>query len=230
MTRVHVIIPALNEEASLPDVLDPLRTVPAINIVVVDNGSRDGTRRVAESRGVSVVAEPQPGYGSACLAGLATLADASDDDVVAFLDADGSDDPVLIAALVNPIVAGEHDLVLASRTLVPGERGALTPAQRIGNMLACHLIHRFWGVRFTDLAPARAIRLGALRSLHMDDRNFGWTVQMQIRAARTGLRCREIPSRYRRRRAGESKVSGSLRGSIRAAVTILRVIGAEARR
>lgn len=230
MARVHVIIPALNEEASLPGVLHSLRAVPDVDVLVVDNGSRDGTSTVAARYGATVVHEPRRGYGSACLAGLAALRDAPDRDIVAFVDADGSDDPALVGALVAPLDADEADFVLASRTLVPGEHGALTPAQRTGNLLACRLIAWRWRVRYTDLAPCRALRLGSLRRLRMDDRDFGWTVQMQIRAARAGLRCHEIPSRYRNRRAGRSKVSGSVRGSVRAALTILRVIGAEARR
>lgn len=230
MADVHVIIPALNEAASLPGVLDALRNMPRLHVIVVDNGSHDSTAETALRHGATVVREPRRGYGSACLAGLAALEGAPDDDMVAFIDADGSDDPSLVETLVAPIEAGRADFVLASRTLLPAEPGALTTPQRIGNVLACRVIAWRWKVRFTDLAPGRALRLGTLRRLGMDDRDFGWTVQMQIRAARFGLRCEEIPSRYRRRRAGTSKVSGSLRGSVQAALTILRVIGAETRR
>ncbi len=225
-SRVHVIIPAQNEEQSLPAVLTGL-IGSATTVIVVDNGSVDRTAEVARAHGARVVCEPRSGYGRACLTGLGVLGDADDDDVVAFFDADGSDDPDLLEQLVGPIVRGEADLVLASRTLIPGERGALSPAQRFGNRLACSLVSRCWGVKYTDLAPCRALRLGALRSLSMSDPDLGWTVEMQIRAARQGLRIAEIPSHYRRRRAGVSKISGTLLGSVRAGTTILRVIGRE---
>ena len=174
-----------------------------------------------------VVQEPTRGYGAACLAGLAAVAERPGSDVVVFLDADGSDDPGLVPVLAGLVLDGEADIVLASRTLLDGEPGALTLSQRIGNWLACRLIDRLWGVRYSDLAPCRSVSLRALRTLHMDDRDFGWTVEMQIRAARSGLRIREIPSRYRRRRAGRSKISGTVVGSIRAGATILRVIARE---
>jgi glycosyltransferase involved in cell wall biosynthesis len=224
-SRVHVVIPARNEEQALPGVLDGLGG--ATTVIVVDNGSVDRTAEVARARGARVVHEPRFGYGAACLAGLATLQNEPDDDVVAFFDADGSDDPLLLEPLVDPILRGEADFVLASRTLVLGEAGALTPAQRLGNRLACSLVARLWGVKYTDLAPCRALSLGALNTLRMEDRGFGWTVEMQIRAAHRGLRITEIASRYRRRRAGESKISGTVWGSIRAGTTILRVIARE---
>jgi glycosyltransferase involved in cell wall biosynthesis len=222
--RIHVIIPALDEESSLPAVLDALAPLGNFNVVVVDNGSRDRTATVAAALGVKVVSEPRRGYGAACLAGLAALADQPGGDIVAFLDADGSDDPRELPKLLEPIARGQADFVLASRTLVAGEEGALTPVQHLGNRLACFLIARLWGVRYTDLAPCRALTLDGLRSLNMQDTDFGWTVEMQIRAARHGLRVQEIPSRYRRRRMGRSKISGSLLGSVRAGVTILGVI------
>jgi glycosyltransferase involved in cell wall biosynthesis len=199
----------------------------AATVIVVDNGSVDRTAEVARAHGAVVVREPRLGYGTACLAGLATLRDAADHDVVAFFDADGSDDPLLLEQLVDPVIRGVADLVLASRTLVPGEVGALTLSQRFGNRLACSLVSRLWGVNYTDLAPCRALSVGALNSLQMNDRDFGWTVEMQIRAARQQLRITEIPSRYRRRRGGESKISGTISGSVRAGTTILRVIGRE---
>ncbi len=225
--RVHVIIPALDEESSLPSVLDALAGLGNLNVIVVDNGSRDRTPDVAVARGVKVVPEHRRGYGAACLAGLRALADEPGHDVVAFLDADGSDDPRELLKLLEPIARGRADFVLASRTLVAGEKGALTPLQKVGNRLACFLIGRFWGVRYTDLAPCRAMTLEGLRSLKMQDTGFGWTVEMQIRAARHGLRVQEIPSRYRRRQAGRSKISGSLWGSARAGATILGVIQRE---
>ncbi len=221
-----MIIPALNEELALPGVLEALRGTAA-SVIVVDNGSIDRTADVARAHGAEVVHEPRPGYGNACLKGIAALRDVPGDDVVAFFDADGSDDPCVLPRLVEPLTSGAADMVLASRTLLPGERGALTPAQRMGNRLACYLVSRIWGVRYTDLAPCRALTLEALRGLGMTDRDFGWTVQMQIRAARQGLRIREIPSRYRRRRAGTSKISGTVWGSVRAGHTILSGIARE---
>jgi len=225
-SRVHVVIPARDEEQALPSVLDGLAGYAA-TVIVVDNGSVDRTAEIARAHGAVVVREPRLGYGTACLAGLATLRDAADRDVVAFFDADGSDDPLLLEQLVDPVIRGVADLVLASRTLVPGEVGALTLGQRWGNRLACSLVSRFWGVKYTDLAPCRALSLGALNSLGMNAPDFGWTVEMQIRAARQGLRITEIPSRYRRRRGGKSKISGTFWGSLRAGATIFWVIGRE---
>lgn len=226
-STVHVVIPARNEERALPAVLDALTAVGGCHVLVVDNGSRDRTAEVARAGGATVVPEPRAGYGAACLAALAALADRPGSDVVAFLDADGSDDPSLVPTLAAPVASGEADLVLASRTLVRGEPGALTLGQRLGNRLACRLIEAFWGVRYTDLAPCRAARLETLRALRLRDRDFGWTVEMQIRAAREHLRIREIPSRYRRRRRGRSKISGTVLGSLRAGATILAVIARE---
>jgi glycosyltransferase involved in cell wall biosynthesis len=223
------VVPARNEEHTLPGVLEGL-VGNAGTIVVVDNGSVDRTGDVARALGALVVSEPRVGYGTACLTGIAALAHVPDDDVIAFFDADGADDPILLKKLVAPILCGAADLVLASRTLVPAEPGALTAAQRLGNRLACTLVFRFWGVKYTDLAPCRALRVGVLRHLGMRDPDFGWTIEMQIRAARQRLRIVEIPSRYRRRRGGASKVSGTALGSLRAGSTILRVIARELRR
>lgn len=225
--QVYVIIPALNEEDSLPHLVPALRDAGADRLIVVDNGSTDRTGPVAGELGAEVVTEARRGYGAACLAGLAALTTASPESVVAFYDADGSDDPALLPRLVEPIAAGTADFVLGSRTHVAGEPGSLSLAQRVGNQMACSLISLFWGERYTDLAPCRAVRFGALTSLQMSDQDFGWTVEMQIRAARRGLRTLEIPSPYRRRRAGRSKISGTVLGSLRAGATILGVIGRE---
>lgn len=215
------MIPARDEEEALPAVLASLNDLGDLDMIVVDNASRDRTAAVARRAGATVIEQRRVGYGAACLAALAYLGSSSSDDVVVFLDADGSDDPRLVRMVAEPVQAGAADLVLASRALGRSERGALTLPQRLGNWLACRLIHLFWGVRYTDLAPCRAARLGVLRALALDDPGFGWNVQMQVRAARHGLCILELPSHYRRRRHGRSKISGTVSGAVRAGVGIL---------
>lgn len=221
--RVAVVMPALNEAPALPHVLP---AIPAWvhEVIVVDNGSRDGTAAVAAGLGARVVSEPRRGYGQACLAGIAALSPGID--TVVFMDADASDRPEEMAALLAPIASGAADMVIGSRP-AGAEPGALTPQQRFGNALACWLIRLLWGVRFTDLGPFRAIGMDALARLEMQDRNYGWTVEMQVRAAGRGLRCAEVPVGYRRR-IGQSKVSGTISGSVKAGVKILWVIAVEA--
>ena len=221
--RVAVVMPALNEAPALPHVLP---AIPAWvhEVIVVDNGSRDGTAAVAAGLGARVVSEPRRGYGQACLAGIAALSPGID--TVVFMDADASDRPEEMARLLAPIATGAADMVIGSRP-AGAEPGALTPQQRFGNALACWLIRLLWGVRFTDLGPFRAIGRDALAQLEMQDRNYGWTVEMQVRAAGRGLRCAEVPVGYRRR-IGTSKVSGTISGSVKAGVKILWVIGVEA--
>jgi len=216
--RVAVVIPALNEERSLPLVLAALPKVD--DVIVVDNGSSDGTARVAAAGGARVVSEPRRGYGSACLAGIAAL---RDPDVVVFVDADFSDHPDELPALVAPIEEGNADLVIGSRALGNSEDGALLPQARFGNKLACLLVRIIYGHRYTDLGPFRAIRFDALKRIGMRDRNFGWTVEMQIRALRQGLRVTEVPVSYRKR-VGVSKISGTMWGTIRAGYKILLTI------
>ena len=222
--RIAVIIPALNEERSLPLVLAGLPRERIHEIVVVDNGSTDNTAQVARDGGARVVQEPRRGYGSACLAGIAAL---DDPGIVVFLDADHSDDPADFPSVVSPILEDRADLVIGSRVLGEREKGALLPQALFGNWLATRLIHWIWGPRFTDLGPFRAIRADALRRLDMQDRDFGWTVEMQIKAARHGLRCVEVPVSYRRR-VGRSKITGTIGGSVRAAHKILFTIFREA--
>lgn len=217
--RIAAIIPALNEERSIGNVLASLP--PWIDdVIVADNGSTDRTSQVAGQHGARVVHEPRRGYGSACLAAMAVL---DCPDVVVFLDGDYSDYPEEADRLVDPIVAGVADIVLGSRVLGAHEPGALTPQALFGNWLACRLIKAFWGQRFTDLGPFRAIRHSALQRLNMRDPDYGWTVEMQIKAARDGLRVLEVPVSYRRR-IGRSKVSGTVRGVIAAGTKILGTI------
>ena len=189
----------------------------------MDNGSTDATAAVARGAGAEVVTEPRRGYGAACLAGLAHWSDPPPD-VVVFLDADGSDDPSELGALLAPIVRGEASLVIGSRVLGEREPGALTPVQHFGNVLAAFLMRVLFGGRFTDLGPFRAIRRDALERLGMRDRDYGWTVEMQARALRAGIPATEVPVRYRRRRHGRSKVSGTLAGVWGAGTKILFTI------
>ena len=218
--RLHAIIPALDEAETIASVVAAVSRESVDHIIVVDNGSSDATAAIAAEAGADVVVEPERGYGAACLAGLDVLLDADDDDVVVFIDGDGQSDPKDIASLVTPIASGDADLVIGSRAR-GAEAGSLSVVQRFGNWLATRLLDRFYGTSATDLGPTRAIRLAALRKLQMRDRGFGWTMEMQVRAAIIGLRVREMPVRYRRRAAGKSKISGTLVGSARAGVTIL---------
>jgi glycosyltransferase involved in cell wall biosynthesis len=217
---IDVVIPALNEERSLPLVLADLPRPPVRRVVVADNGSADATVRVALEGGAEVVAAARRGYGSACLAGLDHLRRSGPPDVVVFVDADYSDHPDELPALVAPILAGEADLVIGSRVLGRRERGALLPQARAGNLVACLLIRLFYGHRFTDLGPFRAVRWEALERLRMADPDFGWTAEMQVKAVRRGLRCTEVPVSYRRR-VGVSKITGTIGGTLRAGHKIL---------
>jgi glycosyltransferase involved in cell wall biosynthesis len=222
---VDVVIPALDEEAALPGVLAELRAVTVRRVIVADNGSRDRTREVARQHGAVVVDEPHRGYGAACLRALAECRKDPPEAVV-FMDADGSDDPAELTRLILPIQRGEADLVLGSRVLPGGrlEPGALSPQARAGNLVATTMIRLLYGVRFTDLGPYRAARWAALESLGMCDRDWGWTAEMQVKAVRRGLRTVEVPASWRRRRAGRSKISGTLRGVIGAGYKILTTI------
>ena len=217
--RVGVIIPALNEEHAIAKVIGDIPGWVDITIVA-DNGSSDLTRDVARRAGAQVVCERDAGYGAACLAGIAALPPV---DVVVFLDGDYSDYPEDMANLVDPVLRNGMDLVIGSRVLGEREAGSLTPQQRFGNWLATRLIRAIWGVAYSDLGPFRAVRTVSLTRLAMRDRDFGWTVEMQIKAAAAGMKTCEVPVRYRRR-IGVSKVSGTVKGTILAGYKILTTI------
>jgi glycosyltransferase involved in cell wall biosynthesis len=215
--RAALIIPALDEEPAIGHTLDRVPRELYREIIVADNGSRDRTAEVARGHGATVVSEPERGYGAACLRAMAALPDGID--AVVFMDADASDDPAEAALLLEPIYTGRADLVIGSRTLGRAEQGALEPHQILGNRLATWMIRVWFGHRYTDLGPFRAIRADALRNLGMRDRNYGWTIEMQIKALRRKLRVIEVPVSYRRR-IGVSKISGNWRASIRAGIKI----------
>lgn len=219
--HVAIIIPALNEESAIGAVLKDIPRGIAQQVIIVDNGSTDRTPEIAAQSGAQVVREPQRGYGSACLAGIKALS--PDIEIVVFMDGDHSDHPEQLPNLLNPILDGQADFVLGTRSTDPGSAAALTAFQRWGNHLATSLMRRFWGYKYTDLGPFRAIRRDSLESLSMRDPDFGWTVEMQIKAAIMGLRILELPVSYRAR-IGKSKVSGTLKGSILAGAKILFTI------
>ena len=220
-----LVIPARDEAPNVASVFRSLPWSALRRVVLVDNGSRDATAQLAREAGAAVVHEPQPGYGAACLAGLRWLtAQPAPSPVVAFLDADGADDPGRLPELIEAVASGAADLAIASRPRLAAP-GALTPPQRLGNALACGVIRALTGTRYTDLGPMRAIRADALRELEMRDRTWGWTVEMQYKAAAAGLRVTEIAVPYRPRRAGASKISGTISGTARAGTKILFTLG-----
>jgi glycosyltransferase involved in cell wall biosynthesis len=224
---IDVLIPAWNEEDALPLVLEALPSDWVRQVIVCDNGSTDRTAVVAEQMGAVVVTELERGYGAACLAGmryLQLLPKEEQPDVLVFMDGDYSDYPEELPALVAPILEGSADMVIGSRLAGGLDKGVMTVPQQFGNWLAPALIKWMFGYSFTDLGPFRAIRWDSLLALEMKDRNFGWTVEMQVKAARKGLRCTEMPVQYRKRAAGESKVSGTVKGTIKAGWKILYTI------
>ena len=223
---IDVIIPAFNEEASIGLVVNDLPREMIREIIVCDNNSTDRTAQVAASAGATVVREPRPGYGSACLRGMAHIAARPPSEhpgIVVFVDGDRSDFPAQLPELLAPIEQFGYDLVIGSRALGKAETGSMTFPQVFGNWLATNLIRLFYGYEFTDLGPFRAIRYPALVALQMNDPDFGWTVEMQVRAAKAGLKCTEVPVGYRRR-IGVSKISGTVRGTVLAGHKILWTI------
>lgn len=229
---VAVIIPALNEEQSIGIVIDSVRDV-VDHMIVVDNGSSDRTAEIARLHGATVVYEPQRGYGAACLRGIEALRESPGprpgasmnrhSSFVLFLDADASDHPDDARAIIRVMQTTDVEICLGSRTTGLADAGSLTPQQRFGNWLSTRLISLIWGVHYTDLGPLRAVRWDVLERLEMQDRTWGWTVEMQIKIAMHGISFLEIPVRYRRR-IGQSKISGTVVGSVRAGYKILTTI------
>ena len=223
---ISVVIPALNEEEPIAAVIRAcLTTGLAGEVIVVDNGSRDRTAERAEAAGARVVSEPRPGYGRACAAGVRALS--AECELVVFIDGDGSDCPEFMPQLVEPIRRGEHDFVIGSRTRGEREPGSMNFQQVFAGRIAGGLLRLLYGVRYTDMCPFRAIRRDALERLGMKETTYGWNLEMQMRAARARLRILEVPVNHRCRTGGESKVSGTLRGTFvagaRITATLFRV-------
>lgn len=219
--RITVIIPALNEAPSIAGVVNSLRGHEAVSlhdIIVVDNGSTDGTGARAREAGASVVREERRGYGSACGAGVLAAGGA---DVIVLLDGDAADDPRDLPLVLEPLLEGESDLVVGSRTLGTRERGSMTPQQVFGNRLVAFLMSRLYGIKVSDLGPFRAIRRRDLLALEMSEMTYGWSVEMMVKAARAGYRYHEVPVHYYRR-IGVSKVGGTLKGSLKAGWAIIQ--------
>jgi glycosyltransferase involved in cell wall biosynthesis len=222
--KISVIIPAFNEENGVGQVINEIPKTLVQEIIVVNNASTDATEYIASNAGATVLREPIPGYGRACLQGMTYIANSDHKpDIIVFLDADYSDYPEDMHEIIKPIVEQNMDLVIGSRALGNKESGSMTPQQIFGNWLATRLLKLFYGVKFTDLGPFRAIRYDKLLALNMQDKTYGWTVEMQLKAAKQKLKCAEVPVRYRKR-IGYSKVSGTIKGTIGAGYKILYTI------
>ncbi len=221
---VKVIIPAFNEQNAVGSVLNDIPAGLVDEVIVVNNGSTDDTEGIAKRWGATVLNENRKGYGRACLKGMAYVAALDKPpDIIIFVDADYSDYPEEMGALMQPIKNGKADLVIGSRALGEREKGSMTPQQIFGNWLATRLLYAFYRVKFTDLGPFRAIRYSSLLQLNMQDKTYGWTVEMQLKAAKNNLICTEIPVRYRRR-IGISKISGTVKGTLMAGYKIIWTI------
>ncbi len=222
-----MIIPTLNEEAAIGDVVRALTREIVTEVIVVDGGSTDRTVARARDAGAEVVVQTQRGYGKACQTGVDAAPDA---DVLVFLDGDGSFDPAEVDAVVAPILAGQVDLVLGSRELGGMTPGAMPPQQRLGNRLVAWLLHRLYGLQITDVGPFRAIRRVTLESLDMQEPTYGWPTEMIVKAARLKIPMVEVPTTYRARVGGKSKVSGTMRGTLLAGYHMLTLTLKYARR
>ncbi|MDE0472605.1 MAG: glycosyltransferase family 2 protein [Ekhidna sp.] len=221
---IRVIIPAFNEQNAVGLVIDEIPKDLVSEIIVVDNGSTDDTYEQAQSRGATTLKEPNRGYGNACLKGMAHLAaSTTKPDIVVFLDGDHSDYPEQMRGLVQPLLDDEADMVIGSRALGRRDKGSMTVQQLFGNWLSTKLIKLFYGVTYTDLGPFRAIKYDCLLAIAMQDRTYGWTVEMQLKAAKLNLRTVDIPVDYRQR-IGTSKVSGTIKGTIGAGYKIIYTI------
>ncbi|MEM9545918.1 MAG: glycosyltransferase family 2 protein [Bacteroidota bacterium] len=221
---IDVIIPAYNEEKSVANVITDIPKDWVRNIIVANNNSSDNTASVAREAGAIVVDQPKSGYGNACLKGMEYVADQTiHPDIIVFLDGDYSDYPQQLPEVVRPIMEEGADMVIGSRATGEMEKGAMMPQQIFGNWLATSLIKLIYGYEFTDLGPFRAIRYDKLLEIDMQDKNFGWTVEMQVKAAKLKLKCAEVPVKYRVR-IGVSKVSGTIKGTILAGHKILWTI------
>lgn len=222
--NIFVIIPAYNEEKSIAKVINDIPKGLVTETVVGNNNSKDNTALEAKGAGATVVDAPISGYGNACLAGIEYLKNkAQADDIIVFMDGDYSDYPQEMINIIAPIQNNAADLVIGSRAIGKKEKGAMTLPQEFGNWLATNLIKLFYGVTFTDLGPFRALTWGNLQKIDMQDKTYGWTVEMQIKAAKLSLRCAEVPVTYRKR-IGVSKVSGTLKGVILAGYKIIWMI------
>jgi len=224
--RIAVIIPAFNEENSIGKVIAEIPKGIAEEIIVVDNNSSDSTEQAARIAGATVIYQPAQGYGNACLKGISYIEAKPLNlrpDIVVFLDADYSDYPEEMTQLVQPIMNSSYDLVIGSRAMGVRQKGAMLPQQRFGNWLATRLIRLFYGTKFTDLGPFRAIRFDKLLQLGMRDKTYGWTVEMQIKAVKRKLAITEIPVRYRKR-MGSSKITGTVKGTLGAGYKIITTI------
>jgi len=220
LTEVTVIIPALNEAGNIRQLVQDVCAAADVEVIVVDNGSTDSTASEAKAAGAKVVSEPRRGYGYACAAGVAAVRDSN---ILVFMDGDHSFTPSDLPSLIAPLLEGRTDMVLGSRSLGTIEPGAMFPQQRFGNWLVSRLTNLIYGLRITDLGPYRAIRRSLLMQLDMQEMTFGWPTEMIVKSARRGARIMEVPVSYRNRRFGESKVSGTMRGTILAGWHILNV-------
>lgn len=219
--NVAIVIPALNEEAALRQLLPEIPQDFARWIIVTDNGSTDATAVVAREAGAIVASEPKRGYGRNCLKGFQTAC-ALGAEIVIFMDGDGSDDPADLPSMLAPLTSGHADMVIGSRVSKRSERGAIPPQARLGNWLVSRLLRFIYGVRLSDIGSFRVIRCSSLERLRMQEMTFGWPVEMLVKAAKAHYRIVELPIHYRRRSHGRSKVAGTISGSVKAAYFMLR--------